>query len=67
MFDTLELGMSVQIECIDNSTIDGVVDFIDGENGYASICVSRGPHRSQDVKVVIRNSDEYKIINKDIK
>ena len=67
MIGELAIGQSVQIKTASDQILDGVVDFIDGENGYASVCVSRGAHRSQDVKVVIKNSDHYKVINNEIK
>lgn len=63
----LRVGQSIQISGTGEKPINGIVDFLDEETGYASVCISRGDHRSQDVKVVVGLGDYEKIINDEIK
>lgn len=67
MFETLEVGKAISVRAANGDLIAGVVDFIDHSNGYATVCVVRGAHRSQDVKIVINKSNHSNVIYQNIK
>lgn len=67
MFETLEVGKAISVRAANGDMIAGVVDFIDHSSGYATVCVVRGAHRSQDVKIVINKSNHSDIIHQNIK
>lgn len=63
MFETLEVGKTISIKTHNGDRIVGVVDFIDHAFEYASVCVVKGAHRSQDVKIIITKSYHSNIID----